>query len=83
MLELFYLPVSGTHVSCVGLAWLKDGIDFLQFLILIPLGLGFVLLVPLFLLCVVSVHHLLIWCLIFNIVVPVDVVVAGAIHLLV
>ena len=93
--------------------------DFLQFLILIPLGLGFVLLVPLFLLCVVSVHHLFIWCLreinnlrwaikwsksspnsqsctqfnpcfqchfldlIFNIVVPVDVVVAGAIHLLV
>ena len=37
--------------------------DFLQFLILIPLGLGFVLLVPLFLLCVVSVHHLFIWCL--------------------
>lgn len=83
MLELFNFPVSGTHVTCVGLAWLKDRIDFLQFFILIPLGLGFVLLVPLILLGVVSVHHLLIWCLIFNIVVPVDVVVAGAIHLLV
>ena len=37
--------------------------DFLQFFILIPLRLGFVLLVPLFLLGVVSIHHLLIWCL--------------------
>ena len=37
--------------------------DFLQLFILIPLRLGFVLLVPLFLLGVVSIHHLLIWCL--------------------
>ena len=37
--------------------------NFLQFFILIPLRLGFVLLVPLFLLGVVSIHHLLIWCL--------------------
>ena len=87
--------------------------DFLQFFILIPLGFCFVLLVSLFLFCVVSIHHLLIWrlktynieekkeviltqlsilmsgfqfcCLdlVFNIVVAVDVVVDGAVHLLV
>ena len=79
LLELFNLPVGGTHVPCAGLTWLKDWIwwkeairillgqssltDFLQFFILIPLRLGFVFLVSLFLLCVVSIHHLLIWCL--------------------
>jgi len=83
LLELLNLPVGGAHVPGVRLSWLKDGIDFLQFFVLVPLRLSLVFLVPLFLLGVVSIHHLLIWCLVFNIIVPVDVVVAGAVHLLV
>jgi len=82
LLELLDLPVSGTHVPSVSLSGLKYRIDLLQLFVFIPLGLGLVLLVPLFLLSVVSVHHFLIGRLVLDVVVAVEVVVAVSLLLI-
>jgi len=82
LLELLDLPVSGTHVPSVRLSGLKYRIDLLQLFVFIPLGLGLVLLVPLFLLSVVSVHHFLIGRLVLDVVVAVEVVVAVSLLLI-